>query len=80
MIISPAASSTCSDKLEITSGTFQIICLRSPSWRILPLALSMMRPFYGWPISVAGLSGPHGAEGSNALPTSHGRFMSREAI
>ena len=39
MMMSPGASATISDSFSITSGTFQIIWLRSPSWRILPLQL-----------------------------------------
>jgi len=52
------------DRVEVSSpsGTFQIIWFRSPSWRTLPLTVSMMRPFDGWPISAAGLSAPQGAE------------------
>src|SRR5436190_22519124 len=80
MMMSPAASSTISESFTITSGTFQIICARSPSWRILPLTLSAIRPLLGWPILLAGCSGPHGADASKALPISHGRFISREAI
>src|SRR6516165_3196310 len=78
MMTSPAASATISESLTMTSGTFQIICARSPSCRSLPLALSAMRPLLGWPILLAGCNGPQGAEASNALPISHGRFMSRE--
>ena len=62
------------------SGTFQISWLRSPSWRSLPLHLSVILPLAGWPISAAGCSAPQGAEWSNALPISHGRFRLREAI
>src|SRR5664280_2113530 len=79
MMMSPASSATISESLEIVSGTFQIIWLRSPSWRTLPLTLSVILPLAGWPLSAAGLSGPQGAEWSNALPTSHGRLISREA-
>jgi hypothetical protein len=64
----------------ITSGTFQIICARSPSWRTLPLHLSAMRPLLGCPILAAGCSAPQGADASNDLPISHGRFMSRDAV
>src|SRR5215472_5338215 len=78
MMMSPAASATISESLPMTSGTFQIICARSPSCRSLPLAVSAMRPLLGWPILPAGCSGPQGAEASNALPISHGRFMSRD--
>ena len=47
MMMSPAASATISESLPMTSGTFQIICARSPSCRSLPLALSAMRPLLG---------------------------------
>jgi hypothetical protein len=62
MMMSPATSSTISDKLEMISGTFQINWSRSPSWRILPLHLSVILPLVGWPVSVAGLIVPQGAE------------------
>ena len=47
MMTSPAASSTISDSLPMTSGTFQMSCSRSPSCRTLPLHFSMMRPLAG---------------------------------
>ncbi len=67
MMMSPAASSTISESLTMTSGTFQIICARSPSWRTLPLALSAMRPLLGMPDLVGGLQRPAGRRGVERL-------------
>src|SRR5262249_49240853 len=67
MMMSPAASATISESLPMTSGTFQIICARSPSCRSLPLALSAMRPLLGWPILLAGFRGPEGPAGRRGI-------------
>src|SRR6202023_2804361 len=53
MMMSPAASSTISESFAMISGTFQIIWLRSPSWRIFPVHLRGMRPLLGWTVSQA---------------------------
>src|SRR5262249_1148579 len=79
-ITSPAASATCCESLAMISGTLQIICSRSPSWRATPLTESRIRPLPGCPISAAGRRALDGADASKALPISHGRLTSRAAI
>ena len=62
MMMSPAPTETCCDSFEMISAVFQIICSRSPSWRVSPLAFSQMRALFGWPISAAGRSALQGAD------------------
>src|SRR5690606_29470102 len=60
MMMSPASSETCFESCAMISGTFQIICARSPDWVSLPLTASQIRPFDGWPIFAVGCSAPQG--------------------
>jgi hypothetical protein len=78
MMMSPAASSTISESFTITSGTFQIICAIAV---LAHLAIGLERDtaLARCPILLAGAAARR-ARGIDALPTSHGRFMSREAI
>ena len=43
----PASSPTCCESWLMTSGTFQIICARSPSCFTTPFCLRKMRPLLG---------------------------------
>ena len=54
MMISPAASATCWESYQMISGTFQISSVRSPFCCSVPLTVSQILPFEGWPIFDAG--------------------------
>src|ERR1700712_6062166 len=62
MMMSPAASPTCWESCQMISGTFQISSVRSPFWVSVPLTVSQILPFEGWPIFDAGCSAEQGAE------------------
>src|SRR5207342_2234609 len=62
MMMSPAASATCCESCQMISGTFQISSVRSPFCVSLPLTVSQILPFEGWPILEAGCRAEQGAE------------------
>ncbi len=62
MMMSPAASATCCESCQMISGTFQISSVRSPFWVSVPLTVSQILPFEGWPILEAGWIAEQGAE------------------